>query len=484
MSISSSLSNALSGLTAASRAAEIVSSNTANAMTAGYARRELSLSARSLGGDGGGVWVDGINRILNLSVLADKRIAAADSASASILHDFFAQMEAALGEPGANGALSTSLSKVETALIEAASRPDSEARLATVLQSAKSLVNQINELSASLQSTRTGADQQIGVQVGALNSALSQIDRLNTEILSQRASGRDPSALLDQRQVLVDQISSIVPLREVMREHGQISLFTTGGAILLDGKPAVFGFTPVGLVTADMTVDPGVLSGLTMNGMAIPLGDQGMVDGGTLGALFALRDRVAPQAQSQIDAFARDLIERFENTAIDPTLAPGAPGLFTDRGFALDVGTEVGLAGRLSVNALADPAQGGALWRLRDGLGAAAPGLVGDTRLLNALAQALTDPRAPSSGAFIGAARSAFGLAADILSQFSSARQTAETQQGYTNARLGALTDLHLADGVDTDHEMQMLLRIEQAYAANARVIQTIDKLLQQILAL
>ena len=43
MSISSALSNALSGLNAVSRAADVVSSNVANAMTEGYGKREIEL---------------------------------------------------------------------------------------------------------------------------------------------------------------------------------------------------------------------------------------------------------------------------------------------------------------------------------------------------------------------------------------------------------------------------------------------------------
>ena len=62
MSIASALGSALSGLTAASRAAEVVSSNVANAQTPGYGRREISLQARSIGGSGLGVSVIAINR--------------------------------------------------------------------------------------------------------------------------------------------------------------------------------------------------------------------------------------------------------------------------------------------------------------------------------------------------------------------------------------------------------------------------------------
>jgi hypothetical protein len=49
MTISGALSNALSGLRAAGRGAEVVSSNISNALTPGYARRELSLVSSSIG---------------------------------------------------------------------------------------------------------------------------------------------------------------------------------------------------------------------------------------------------------------------------------------------------------------------------------------------------------------------------------------------------------------------------------------------------
>ena len=55
MSISGSLSNALSGLTAAGRAAAVVSSNISNSMTEGYGKRDLVLTERMLAGTGAGV---------------------------------------------------------------------------------------------------------------------------------------------------------------------------------------------------------------------------------------------------------------------------------------------------------------------------------------------------------------------------------------------------------------------------------------------
>ena len=484
MSLSASLNNALSGLTATSRRAEVVSTNVANALTDGYGRREVEVVARSLGGIGAGVQVVGVTRQVNTAILGDRRLADAEAGNTGARADFLARIEAQIGTPGDGRSLSDRISTFETALISATSRPDGQARLQAVRDTADALASHLGTLSNEVQAARAEADNSIASQVAELNNALAGIDKLNTAILAERSSGRDANALMDQRQRLVDRVAEIVPVREVPRDHNQIALFTTGGAVLLDGRPATVGFSPVGVITADMTLASGDLSGLTINGMAVPSGDDGVLGGGTLGAMFAIRDDLAPAAQEGLDALARDLMARFSDPAVDPTLPPGAPGLFTDRGGAFDPLAEAGLAGRLTINAAADPAQGGQLWRLRDGLGAATQGNVGDTTLLTAMTDAMQAARVPASGPFIGAARSAAGLAADVLSNISGQRQQADIRQSYATTRQAAMTELQLADGVDTDAEMQDLLVIEQAYAANARVIQTIDSLIQTLIGL
>ena len=92
MSISSALSNALSGLTASARAAEVVSNNVSNALTEGYARRELGLSTRSLGGEGAGVKVDGVERVQNRTILADRRLADAAAGNAAVHQQFYTDL--------------------------------------------------------------------------------------------------------------------------------------------------------------------------------------------------------------------------------------------------------------------------------------------------------------------------------------------------------------------------------------------------------
>ena len=480
MSLSLSLSSAVSGLQASARSAELVSSNVANALTDGYGRRDIQLTARSLGGTGSGVEITGVVRVTDQVLLSDRRVAQANMAGSAVLADAFARLEAAIGTPGDAASLGGKIAGLDSALLAATSRPESEQRLAAVLAAAQGLATQVGKASIAVQMERERADDRIAENVKELNDTLAKVAALNAQILKQVVADRDASPLMDQRQQLIDKIAEIVPLRQIDRDTGQIALISTGGAVLLDGRPALFSFTPVGKVTPDMTLASGALSGLTLNGKPVTFGDgSGKLDGGAMAANFRLRDIEAPVQQVRLDALARDLIARFANPSVDTTLTSGAPGLFTDAGAAFNAATETGLAGRLAVNTAADPANGGALWRLRDGLGATTEGPPGESALLTALRGQLTAFLAPASGGFAPGARSFSGLASDVLSYVSRARTGAEAEQSYTAARYDSLRADELAAGVDTDQQLQSLLLIERAYGANAQVIKTVDSMIK-----
>jgi flagellar hook-associated protein 1 len=485
MSVTSALAGALSGLSAASRQAEILSSNVANATTPGYARRQVSLSSAVLAGTGQGVQINGVTRDVDRQLLGERRLAQAAGGDRDTRAQFLARVEATLGTPESTGSLAARLAAFDQALVEAAGRPESQARLGNVATTAKSLASGLATATRDIQAARATADRRIGDEVGKLNSTLAQLQELNVDLRSFTGAGRDISALLDQRQQLVDQISAIVPVREIPRDLNQIALFTAGGAPLLEGSPAVIGFSTTHTVTPEMTQALGGLSGITINGRPYDTaGSASPILGGTLGALFAVRDDLAVSAQGKLDAAARDLVERFASVAVDPTLAPGAPGLFTDAGAAFDPLDETGLAGRLALNPAADPAQGGALFRLRDGLGTPTEGPPGNGAILAALHGALSGARALSSTGFAAGSRSFATLMGDLMSDTSSLRLSSQSEQSFAAAKLTALTDLEAQNGIDTDQEMQELLVIEKNYAANAKVIQAVADMIDTLIRL
>lgn len=483
MSITHALSNALSGLTAAGRGAQVVSSNVANALTPGYGRRVLAVSSQSIAGLGAGVQVDGVLRQVSTALLGDRWLSDAALGAAGQEARFYAGLEAAIGAPDSAGALSARYANFEAALVAASSDPGSEARLAAVLDTAGALAGKIGAISDGIQALRLQADAAIDDQVTVLNDRLNKVAVLNRDISQALGAGQDATALMDQRQAMIDEIAGIVPLRAMPREGGALALYTTSGATLLDGTAATFGFSPAAVIQPGMTLENGALSGLTLNGQPVETaGAQAPVAGGSLAALFDQRDRLGPQAQADIDALAADLVTRFQEVGLDPSLADGAPGLFTDAGAALTADATPGLSARLTLNPAVDPDQGGALWRLRSGLGTAAPGPAGDSTLLDGFITALATPLDPGIGRLSGRAQGAAGLAAEILSLAGAARQGAETELGFALSRNDSLRAAELAEGVDTDQEMQTLLLYEQAYSANARVIETVDEMMQTLL--
>ncbi|WP_175500602.1 flagellar hook-associated protein FlgK [Litoreibacter janthinus] len=478
--MSSSLSNAISGLTAVSRAAELVSANIANAMTESYGRREISLGAATVGGRGAGVQVNGVERVVNQTAIADRRLAQAELGYHDAKATVLSSIEQVVGIPNEASSLSAFMDRFDQSLITASANPSSSPRLSAVLDSAMALAGKFNQISDHLIEQRELADRSIGSQVAQMNASLVDVDRLNREIRDQVNAGGDASGLMDQRQALVDSISSIMPVQAVARDYGQIALVTPNGTTLVDYQAAHLEFSTTTVITPDMTVAGGSLSGLSIQGASSVSGSPlDAIAGGSLAAAFALRDQDLPALQANLDALSRDLIDRA--VAADSTLALGDAGLFTDGGDALDPLDESGLASRISVNLAVQPAAGGAVWRLRDGLNATASGAASDNSILNAYEDAFESARLPVSGLFSDAGSSS-ELIGDFISQIGQARQTTDQRRSFEVARVQAFRDVEQAGGVDTDQEMQKLLLIERNYAANAKVIQAVDEMLQSLL--
>ncbi|QDY70066.1 flagellar hook-associated protein FlgK [Qingshengfaniella alkalisoli] len=483
MSLNSAMIQALSGLQAMSRSAGVVSNNLANALTEGYGRQEVELTARSTGGQGSGVTVSSIQRLVDQVVINDRRLADGAVADSSVRSAFLETISAVLGEPGSGSSLTDLMGALGASLIEAAARPESDAALGHVVTAFSDVVAVLNDASDQVERQRTDADRSIAKGVETLNLSLQMVDDLNSQIARLQAGGNDANALIDQRQVLIDRISEIVPVKQVERDTGAIALMTQNGAILLDAEPAEIGFSQSSLVTAHMTYEGGTLSGLTIKGTAIDLTrDNHALSGGALGGHLSVRDELGVAVQSELDAFARDLVERLSDPAVDATLPTGAPGLLTDGGGVFDPLDEAGLAGRLSLNPFVDPLAGGEVWRIRAGLGAATPGDSGQSALLDRLSSALDTQVAPGSGSYSHQPMTASQHATELLSSVGMQTQRVEADLAHRQARLDVLSDQELATGVDSDVEMQRLLVIERAYAANARVIETVEQMFDSLL--
>jgi flagellar hook-associated protein 1 FlgK len=231
--------------------------------------------------------------------------------------------------------------------------------------------------------------------------------------------------------------------------------------------------------------------------------------------------------QEQLDALAKEVVVLFQQS--DAQVAalrygafnggPEAPvdvaGLFTDLGAGVDPGATdadiIGLASRLRVNDLVNPdLPGGDLTRLRTGVvttfrddaasldfstfppavggpaydNAVSPTLEGYKDQLEKFLTGLADPRpfAPNGGLTSNASLQAFA------SEFASGIQTDRANLEVLSERSRVIFDTleirrQNENGVNVDEESEKLLELEQAYAANAQVINVIARMFDELLA-
>lgn len=481
MSITSAFNTAMTGLTAAGRASSVVSENLANAMTPGYAKRSLDLtsSATTVG-----VQIVGINRNIDPAIQSSRRITEAELGNAQVQSDFYNRLSDLVGSVDDPFSITSRLTNFESSLIESVSRPDSGPRLNDLSLQAEALAETISAAAEGLRDIRSAADGTIETQVDTVNQALKDVQKLNARIMVSQAGGMNTAALQDQRGQLIDSINEIIPVNMIQRDNGQIALFSQGGAILLDGTAAELSFDGVPDTMPHMTQANGLLSGLEINGIAVDTGPDGAIKGGTLSAQFEVRDTISVEAQDDLDTMASDLILRFQDPSLDTTLGATDPGLFTDSGGFYDTVNKVGIANRLELNETVSMDGDAETWRLRDGLNAAGVGDAGNASLLQGYADALGSMRSISSAGLGTTTVTAATLSANLLSHFSQSTHAADQSLSFASASFSAMSQLELAQAVDSDEELQNLMLIEQAYAANAKVLMVVDELMETLLRL
>lgn len=231
-----------------------------------------------------------------------------------------------------------------------------------------------------------------------------------------------------------------------------------------------------------MTIDNGLLSGLEINGRLVDTSTSGALRGGTLIAQFDIRDNVAIEAQNDLDAMAMDLVQRFQDPALDATIGPLDAGIFTDGGGYFDPVDVVGLSARLELNDLVALDGQAETWRFRDGLYAATQGEPGDASLLVGYSDAIAANRTVSTLKLGTITADANTLSASLMSRFARDSDSANNMLSYSATSYTEMAQAELALGVDSDAELQNMMIIENAYAANAKMLSTIDEMMQTLL--
>lgn len=468
--LTTALYSARNGLTTTQTMSAITADNVANSATPGYARRSAVLVST---GPDQGVLVREIRREVDYSLVRMTRRETSKMAHQEAIHEGLRGYTVYLGQPGDGISPAEKFSAFHDSLTTLVNTPSSNGAQSGAVLAAEDLAASIRGASNTLANTRAEVDMEIRYEVADLNQALYDLAALNQSRRSMIPGSIESARFDDEMDLLLDQISGIVDIRTSRSADGLLSVYTTGGAALLEGQKV-----------HDVAYGPGDGT-LTAGDQDITPNRDGVhgLDQGSLVGLSELNQKILPEFQLQLDEYARSLIQAFETA--DTSLQAGQAGLFTDNGFALDLSNIDGLAGRIAVNDSVKVGIGSEVWRLRDGLGATAEGDASDATQIQAFLNQLDLPAYVDSTTGIPETVTIADLGAEIVTAQSTTRARAESQyNAASSAAAVVMSARQNAEGVNIDEEMQKLLLIEQSFSANSRMLQAINEMMDELLAI
>ena len=372
----------------------------------------------------------------------------------------------------------------------AAAAPSDAGILTSLVEQARTVSNALNASYDELLNQRAQADKEIVSSVETINTLLSQINDVNEQIVDGTRAGREVFDDLDTRDRLVRELSEEIGINIIPDNDNGIILTTKSGALLFDDRPrdVTFQGTPAfgpSSVGGELRVD-----GVIVSGPNSPL----PIQSGRIAGNLQLRDEVYVEQQNQLDEIARGLVELYSETDQTGGGKPPLAGLFTWGGGPAVPATatlEPGIAATIRVNPLIDPQVGGDPAFLRDGAANGDPdytynisGGAGFSDRLFAIANGFDQPLTFDPAAGLPANQSINGFAASTLNSLNAFRAAALDDNDYQTELSQQFSQaLQSETGVNLDFEMSRLLEVERAYQATARLLRTVDEMLETLLA-
>jgi flagellar hook-associated protein 1 len=483
MTLSSALNTAQSIFSNTATQMAVTSKNISNANNADYSRRDAQTVTT-----GNGATLAQTTRASDLTLMRHDLDATAALSGQSTLYDGLQQLQSILGGNDYATSPSTYISNLQNSLQSFAAAPSNTTLAQSVVTDATDVANALNKASTSVQDLRTQADQQIGVQVTKLRDLLDQFKVANDAVKGGTAAGREVNDDLDKRDALLKQISGIVGVQTVTRDNNDMVLYTSDGTTLFETSPREISFNPQPGYDANTTGNK-----LYIDGVELGSGEGGNTSAqGSLQAYLQLRDKIAPTFQSQLDEIGRGLVTLFSEKDQTGSSLPDLPGLFTWSGGTVPAsGTvEPGLSATISVNPAVIASQGGNAALLRDGgiNGASyvsnTSGAEGFSTTLQGYVTSLGDKMPFDSSTQLNASLSITDYASASIGWLEEFRSQASNSKDAKAATSSRSTEaLSNSVGVSLDEELSKLLDLEQSYKASAKIVSTVDAMMQALLA-
>ncbi|MEQ8747635.1 flagellar hook-associated protein FlgK [Pyruvatibacter sp.] len=333
MSLSNALNAAVSGLKANQAAVDLASRNIANATTPGYTRKVGSQTNLIAGGEGIGVSVRAAVREVDNYLFGQLQRSSGITSKLDVRSEFLTRVDQMFGTPDSETSVAAYINRLGTAFQDLATTPESTVTREATLAAAEEMSVELNRMSDEIQQMRRETERRLNDAVSRANGALEKIHDLNLKISANQ--GGSIADLQDERDVALRELASLMDIRTVEREGGRLSVFTTGGNLLLDTQPAKLSFDehPTLSASSFYNSDPALREvgtvTLQIGGSApIDLLRDGTIRQGEIAGLVEMRDTTLVEAQAQLDEIAHALAKSLSETTITSAAVAGPPAGF------------------------------------------------------------------------------------------------------------------------------------------------------------
>jgi flagellar hook-associated protein 1 FlgK len=453
------ISTALTSLYANRRGMEVTAHNIANVNTPGYTRQRANLQAiagpaipgltSQASPVGDGVTVESVQRLRDIFLESRGRIEHASAEYLGVQQTQLGRIEQTFAEPS-DEALQAQLDEMWASFSDLSLRPNSTASRSAVLSRATIVADTIRSNSDQLSSQWDTGLTELNAMVLDVNSTTAAVAQLNEGIMAATAVGQQPNDLMDQRDVLVMKLAELTGAKGVPRDNGVTDVLLNG-SVLVSGNSSRNIAAPTGAPSLNAVKGGAVVS---LQFAEAPNYPTAAPDSGRLAAMLETLNHTIRTYSDGLDGMASELITSVNAQHVLGRDADGTPGV------AFFNGTN---ASDITV-AITEPNDIAAA----DAGAAAGPLDGGNAQALAKLATKKDGPNEKYRQLIVN-----LGVAAQTVNR------RVEIQGGVVT-QSDAERDGDA--GVSLDEEMTNMVQYERAYQAAARVISTIDTMLDTLI--
>ena len=300
---------AKSGLQAYKEGLATTGQNIANVGNEAYARREAHISEVKSGSDalqisnsaGYGVKIDGITRAFNQFIDIQLQNAASGFAFSTAQATVLNQLEQVVRPT--QGSVSQRLQELFESFNLVAQDPSDLASRHVAVDNAKALASSIVIVANGISDLRNFVSENLETDVSEANGILKQLAEIQEELLGNEPARKAPNDLLDQRDVLIKELSNLVEVNVDYKSGGMIdiSIGTAG-----QGRPLLSGVIHSNLVVQQSGGSPKIFLDNSNGGGLSKIQLQSGRISGNLAADIAL-----VETKSALDQMTRKLVSEF-----------------------------------------------------------------------------------------------------------------------------------------------------------------------------